>query len=86
VQVDPIKPTMKAPGTKRLKLEYDETLSDFAFKFKLCRYMKVSQAKMEQLTSESLTMHDDAVGRGLHSSTFQLNLSRVGHTSPCPPV
>ena len=26
------------------------------------------------------------VGRGLHSSTFQLNLSHVGHTSPCPPV
>ena len=24
--------------------------------------------------------------RGLHSSTFQLNLSRFGHTSPCPPV
>ena len=61
MQVDPIKPTMKAPGTKRLKLEYDETLSDFAFKFKLCRYMKVSQAKMEQLTSESLKIHDDAV-------------------------
>ena len=25
-------------------------------------------------------------GRGLHSFTFQLNLSRFGHTSPCPPV
>jgi lysophospholipase L1-like esterase len=25
-------------------------------------------------------------GRGLHSSTFQLNLSRLGHTSPCSPV
>ena len=25
-------------------------------------------------------------GRGLHSSTFQLNLSRFGHTSLCPPV
>jgi hypothetical protein len=25
-------------------------------------------------------------GRGLHSSTFQLNLGRFGHTSPCPPV
>jgi len=25
-------------------------------------------------------------GRGLQSSTFQLNLSRFGHTSPCPPV
>ena len=24
--------------------------------------------------------------RGLHSSTIQLNLSRFGHTSPCPPV
>jgi len=26
------------------------------------------------------------LGRGLHSSTLQLNLSRLGHTSPCPPV
>ena len=25
-------------------------------------------------------------GRGLHSSPFQLNLSRFGHTSPYPPV
>ena len=24
--------------------------------------------------------------RGLHSSTFQLNLSRFANTSPCPPV
>jgi hypothetical protein len=27
-----------------------------------------------------------AAGRGLHSFTFQLNLSRFGHTSPCPTV
>jgi hypothetical protein len=26
------------------------------------------------------------LGRGSHSSTSQLNLSRFGHTSPCPPV
>ena len=26
------------------------------------------------------------LGRGLHSSTSQLNLSRFGHNSPCPPV
>jgi len=25
-------------------------------------------------------------GRDVHLSTPQLNLSRVGHTSPCPPV
>jgi hypothetical protein len=38
VQVDPIKPTLKAPGTKRLNLQYDELLSIFAFKFNLRRY------------------------------------------------
>ena len=38
VQVDPIKPTLKAPGTKRLKLEYDELLSSFAFSFNLRRF------------------------------------------------
>ena len=38
VQVDPVKPTLKAPGTKRLKLEYDEVLSSFAFKSNLRRY------------------------------------------------
>ena len=38
VQVDPIKPTLRAPGAKRLKLKYDETLSNFAFNFNLRRY------------------------------------------------
>ena len=41
MQVDPIKPMLKAPGTERLKLEYDELLSTFAFKFNLRRYTKV---------------------------------------------
>ena len=39
VQVDPSKPTLKAPGAHRLKVRYVEPLSDFAFKFKLCRYI-----------------------------------------------
>jgi hypothetical protein len=38
VQVDPIKPTLKAPETKRLKLKYDEPLSNFAFNFNLRRF------------------------------------------------
>jgi hypothetical protein len=38
VQVDPIKPTLKAPGTNRLKLNYDALLSNVAFKFNLRRY------------------------------------------------
>jgi hypothetical protein len=39
VQVDPIKPTLKAPGTQRLTLKCNELLSNFAFKCKLRRYM-----------------------------------------------
>ena len=38
VQIDPMKPTLKAPGTKRLKLQYDEPPSNFAFKFISRRY------------------------------------------------
>jgi hypothetical protein len=38
VQVVPIKPTLKPPGTKRLKLIYDKLLSRCAFKFILRRY------------------------------------------------
>jgi len=39
VQLDPTKPTLTAPGAKRLKLKYDdEPLSNFAFSFKLRRY------------------------------------------------
>jgi len=39
-QVDPIKTTLKPPGTKRLKLKYDKPLSNFAFNFNLRRYTK----------------------------------------------
>jgi hypothetical protein len=38
VQVDAIKPTLKAPGTKLLKLVCDELLSNFTFNFKLRCY------------------------------------------------
>jgi len=40
VQVDPIKPTLKAPGSKCLKLEAESPPSNFAFKFNLRRHMK----------------------------------------------
>ena len=40
MQVDPIKPRLKAPGTKGLKLNYDALLSNVAFKFNLRRYMQ----------------------------------------------
>jgi len=40
VQVDPIKPTLKAPGIKLLKLNHGKHLSNFGFKFNLRRYTK----------------------------------------------
>ena len=39
VQVDPIKPKKKLPGTKPFKLNCDEPFSNFAFKFSLRRYI-----------------------------------------------
>ena len=38
MQVDPIKPILKVPGTKCLTLKYDLLLLNCAFKFNLLRY------------------------------------------------
>ena len=40
MQVDPIKPTLTAPGTRRFQLKCDEPLSKIAFNFRLRRYTK----------------------------------------------
>jgi hypothetical protein len=48
VQVDAIKPTLKASGTKRLKLKCEELLSDTAFNFNLRRYSKRARADPAQ--------------------------------------
>ena len=45
MQVDTIKPTLQAPGTKRLKLKYVSLLSNFAFNFNMRRYIKDPEAK-----------------------------------------
>jgi pyrroline-5-carboxylate reductase len=42
VQVDPIKPKSKPPGTERLKPKCDVLLSTSAFKFNLRRYSMVT--------------------------------------------
>jgi len=42
VQVDPMKPMLKPPETKHLKLKYDVPSSNFAFKFNLRRYALVA--------------------------------------------
>ena len=42
MQVDPIKPMLKAPGTKRLKRRCVETPSNFTFKFNVRRCNEVA--------------------------------------------
>jgi len=54
VQVEPIKPTLRAPGTKRLKLQYYEMLSRFPFKFNLRRYNKERAAKKAKAKQETV--------------------------------
>jgi hypothetical protein len=44
-----MKPTLKAPGTERLKLTYDLSLSNFAFKFNLRRYITAAALAIQSL-------------------------------------
>ena len=72
MQVDPINTTLKARGTKRLKLKYDEPLSTFGFNFDSRRYHQGKQ-KDKDLAVFAID------GGGLHSFNFQLNLHRSCH-------
>ena len=50
MQVHPIKPTLKAPGIKLLKLKYDKPVSRFAFNLNLRRYNKGEEKALKILT------------------------------------
>ena len=66
MHVDPIKPTLKAPGTMRLKLKYGKLLSSFAFRFNLRRYTEgVLRFCCDELQAGAYT-------RPLFSSTWAL--------------
>jgi len=64
-------PSLKATGTKRLKLRHDEPLSSSSFQFKLRRFIQAAVVEDHMV----FRWERDA-GKGLHSSTSQLNLSR----------
>ena len=46
---------LKVSGTKRLKLEYDDPLSSFAFNFNLRRYYMAGRTFQERLLSRVTT-------------------------------
>ena len=47
MHVDPIKPTLKAPGAVRFKPKCDKLLSRFAFNFNLRRYTTVAYVLLQ---------------------------------------
>ena len=61
-----------------------------------CKPLRVGRTARAGKTGTALTFMEEADrkiikavskrGRGLHSSTFQLNLSRFGDACPCSPV
>ena len=57
MQVDPMKPTLKAPGIKLLEVKYDKPLSNFAFKFNLRRCIELFA-----LTRDGFTISQGKVG------------------------
>ena len=96
MQIDPVRPKLKPPGTKRLKLNCDILLSTSAFKFSLRRYTEVFADNLEGVAAIHSTLLDAFVDHTrlpvvvslgqsvfpagcLHSSIFQLNLSRFRH-------
>jgi hypothetical protein len=75
VQVDPMKPTLKAHGTKRLKLNFDSLLSNFAFEFNLRRYTPASpscSSSAEPTALTSLPMRPTGTMRGPLRSTLRV--------------
>ena len=70
MQVDPIKPTLKAPATMLLKLKCGELLSRFSFKFNLRRYTKGRKlVPRVAMTAPSVNLWAGAHTRPLFSST-----------------
>jgi len=71
VQVEPTKPTLKPPVSKRLKLLFGEPLSSVAFNFNMRRYHEAT------LTGEPLLVpksEGDQVSAG--TGVFEVGLDR----------
>jgi hypothetical protein len=92
VQVDPIRPALKSPGSERLKLKSEELLSNFGFKFNLRRYIvaEASERDDDDLDGWDGRVHQrcGACGDRGHRPGFPLCrrramfVSRVGMTAP----
>jgi len=76
-----MKSVLKPPRNKRLILEYDKLVSNFASRFNVrrCILDLPRDALFDILAAADPPTACALAGRGLHSSTFQLNLSPLCH-------
>jgi len=75
-----MKAVLKPPGSMLFKLEYDEQLSNFAFKFNLRRYSKdIRNRKLQTEASRSVSMNESPFPNHLtKSQTARRSSSLVG--------
>ena len=76
-----MKPTVKEPGPKRLKLECDEPLSNFAFNFNLHRYIEVEEIALTE-SATKVAVEADLRQRALQS----MRISGGGGGTPGQPL
>jgi len=77
-----MRPTLKAPGTERLKVEYEEQLSNFAFKIYLRRHIKVKHIQLSPEDRLGGTPLAGAYSRPLFSSTRAVSDTEYTITPP----
>jgi len=79
VQVDPVRPMLKAPGSVHLTLRYDGPVSNFAYNFILRRYSMVVRRGGVRLDSVGRrTGGSAAPGRRVRPTRFNLEIRSTG--------
>jgi hypothetical protein len=85
VHIDPIKPTLKAPGTKRLKLNMSSCFQfcyNFAFKYNLRRYTKAHTELLAAERAAGDTDADAGAGAGAGADTEVVGEEAGAYTPP----
>ena len=78
MQIDPIKPSLKAPGTNLLTIKCNKPLSTFAFKLNLRRYTKDNNTT-NSAAVEAMALRAEVSARRQESGlTEQMRLALPG--------
>ena len=76
MQVDPINPTLKAPGAKRLKVESDKVLSCSAFNFNLRRYVEACGENFVSFRMLGVSCYGIKAGESLRTNALEPHSNR----------